>query len=168
MTEAMMEYARGDWVVHKHYGVGQIKGIEKKVLNGKKTTFYKVSTKNSTFWIPLDQVDCDRLRPLASINELNQAIRVLRNPPREMAPDHNDRKRRIKTIKSDGSLVSMARLIRDLWARRRMKKRLNATEERALDRLQDRLLTEWSVCKNIKFEEAQDRLRAMLERSSIG
>lgn len=167
MAKGTQRYRKGDWIVHVHYGVGQIKGIEKKVWNGDKISYYRVNTKDSTFWIPVGQIDCERLRPIASTKELDQAIKVLSKPAKEMDSDHNERKRKIKTIKTNGSLISMARLIRDLWARRREKKRLNATEERALDRLQDRLLTEWSVCKNIQFEEAQQRLQSMLRENMV-
>lgn len=159
-------YSKGDWIVHIHYGVGQVKGIEKKALNGDRVSYYKVLTKNSTFWIPVDQIDCDRLRPIATTRELNEALKILKKPPQEMDSDHNKRKRLIKKIKYDGSLIAMARLVRDLWARRRIKKKLNATEERALDRFQDRLITEWSVCKNIEIEEAQKKLHTMLQKQA--
>jgi RNA polymerase-interacting CarD/CdnL/TRCF family regulator len=35
-------YSKGDWIVHAYYGVGQVKGIEKKELEGEKKLFFKV------------------------------------------------------------------------------------------------------------------------------
>jgi RNA polymerase-interacting CarD/CdnL/TRCF family regulator len=166
MSESTPAYSKGDWIVHTHYGVGQIKGIEKKALNGNTVSYYKVTTKNSTFWIPVDQIDCDRLRPISSPKELKEALNILEKPAREMDSDHNQRKRRIKRIKTDGSLVSMARIVRDLWGRRVKKKRLNATEERALDRFEERLVTEWSVCREINVDEARKKLQHMLQENT--
>ena len=82
----------GKWVVHNSYGVGQIRGYETKMINGKEVAYYRVETENSTFWVPLDQLDSDRLRPLSTKGEFKQAIKILELPPREMDPDHTHRK----------------------------------------------------------------------------
>ena len=154
-------YSKGDWIVHTHYGVGQIKGVETKVINGEKVKYFRVKTKNSTFWVPYDQTDTNRLRPLASSKELTKAIKALNKPAIAMDPDHNKRKLLIKTVSSDPSLVSMAKLVRDLSARRQVST-LNTTEERALTRLTERLVREWAVCMEITVEEAQQKLHQML------
>jgi RNA polymerase-interacting CarD/CdnL/TRCF family regulator len=167
MSHGEYSFGIGDWIVHIHYGVGQIKRIEKKILNDSEVSYYKVMTKNSVYWIPVDQLDSERLRPISTEDELRQALNILSRPPREMDSDHNNRKRRIKRIHAEGTLISMARLVRDLWARRKRKKRLNATEERALDHLQERLVTEWSVCNDINIEEARKELQSMLQNHQV-
>ena len=59
--DSSLPFTTGDWVVHLYYGVGQIKAIEEKPIDGEKQDCYKVKTKNSTFWFPT--IDEDK-RPL--------------------------------------------------------------------------------------------------------
>jgi RNA polymerase-interacting CarD/CdnL/TRCF family regulator len=152
----------GRWVVHNSYGVGQIRGYETKMINGKEVAYYRVETDNSTFWIQLDQLDSERLRPLSTKGEFNEAIKVLKLPPREMNPDHNHRKLMINNVRSDPSLIHMARLVRDLNARC-MKKDLNTTEKEALTHFSTRLLEEWVACMQISVEEAHSALNRLLQ-----
>ena len=166
MPETEREFTKGDWIVHLYHGVGQIKGVEKKLLNGKVHTYYKVKTYNSILWIPVDNANNDRIRPLSTEEELDEALRSLKKTPHEMDPNHTKRKSRIRDVKSDGSLLSICRLVRDLSARR-IENKLNATEQRALQRLEDRLVREWSVCKNIEVGEATQRLNEMLQFDEV-
>ena len=57
-------FSKGEWIVHHYYGVGQVKGIEKKVLDGSKVAYYRVKTRNSQYWVPVESEDNSRLRPL--------------------------------------------------------------------------------------------------------
>lgn len=155
--------AIGDWVVHLYHGVGQIKKIEKKILNGNAQDYYMVKTYNSVFWVPVSNLNNERIRPLTSPNELRKALKILQKPPQEMDTNHNKRKNRIKTVKSDGSLQSTLRLVRDLSAREAEKK-LNTTEKRAFERLKDHVLREWATCMHIDPEEAGKRLNSMLHQ----
>ena len=158
-------YHPGDWIVHLHHGVGEIASIEEKELGGDSTTYYKVVTDNSTLWVPLDKAENRWFRPLSSEDEFNEVIRILQRPPREMDKNHLTRKRRINSVKSDGSIEEMARLIRDLWARR-AERQLNNTEDRALRRFTDRLLREWSVCMGLDEEEVRHQMQNILQKSA--
>lgn len=160
-----LTYRPGDWIVHLHHGVGEIECIEEKELGGDSTTYYKVVTKNKTLWVPLDKAENRWFRPLASNEEFDEIIDILRKPPREMHSNHNTRKARINSVKSGGSLQDMARLIRDLWGRR-AERRLNNTEERALRRFTDRFLREWSVAKGLDEEEARQHMQEILTKST--
>jgi CarD family transcriptional regulator len=157
-------FSKGEWIVHHYYGVGQIKGIEKKVLDGEKLSYYKVKTRNSQYWIPVDGEDNSRLRPLSSPAEIKKISRVLIRKPDEMDPDHMQRKRLIKEVQAEGSLKDMARIIRDLSARQKEKK-LNPTEEDALKRFKDRLVREWAVSMEMDIDQATIEFDANLDKS---
>jgi len=158
-----LELAIGDWVVHLYHGVGQIKKVEEKRLNGNAQDYYMVKTYNSVFWVPVSKINNERIRPLTSPIELQEALKVLQKPPQEMDTNHNNRKNRIEIVKSDGSLKPTLRLVRDLSAREAEKK-LNTTEKRALERLKDHMLREWAACMHIDLEEAGKRLNNMLNQ----
>lgn len=156
-------YVSGDWIVHLYYGVGQIVGVEKKCLEGQTVSYFKVKTKDSTIWIPVKHSDNVRVRPIANKEEINEALKILKRKPHQMSDDHTKRKSRIKNVKEDGTLRSIARIVRDLSARQAETK-LNDSEERALTQFTDRLISEWAACMGIKLEEARKRLSGILEK----
>lgn len=162
--EGSASFSKGEWIVHHYYGVGQVKGIEKKVLDGREVSYYKVKTRNSQYWIPVESDDNSRLRPLSSPAEIKKISRILRRKPDEMDPDHMQRKRLIREVLDEGSLLDMARIIRDLSARQQDKK-LNPTEEDALKRFKDRLVREWAVCMETDFEEANGEFQDCLDKA---
>jgi len=161
--EKSKTFSKGQWIVHHYYGVGQVKGIEKKTLDGQEGSYYKVKTRNSQYWIPVQSEDNSRLRPLSSPEQIKTIGRILKRKPEEMDPDHMQRKRLIKEVLSEGTLNDMARIIRDLSARQ-IEKKLNPTEEDALKRFRDRLVREWAVClekeidvATVEFQESLDK-----------
>jgi RNA polymerase-interacting CarD/CdnL/TRCF family regulator len=156
-------YVSGDWIVHLYYGVGQIVGVEKKYLEGHTVSYFKVKTKDSTIWIPVKHSDNVRVRPIANKEEIREALNILKRKPRQMSDDHTKRKSRIKNVKEDGTLKSIARIVRDLNARQ-VETKLNDSEERALNQFTDRLLSEWAACLGIKIEEARKHLYRILQK----
>lgn len=158
-----LEYARGDWIVHLYHGVGQIVGIEKKYLEGEIVSYFKVKTRDSTFWVPVKQVDNVRIRRIASRKDIQEVLNILKRKPRAMSDDHAQRKSRISSVKEDGTLAAMARMVRDLTARQKQT-RLNDSEERALNWFTERLLSEWATCFGIRLEEARKRLSQILQK----
>ena len=164
MTDKELAYAVGDWIVHHIYGVGQVKRVEKKHLNQTKALYYKVQANNSVFWVPVERINSNHIRPLSSTTNLNKALRLLKKAPRELDTNYKKRESRINQIKSDGSLTSICRMVRDLSAKER-EKPLSTTEKRALETFKDLLLREWSVCVGITVQDAQRELRNALQES---
>lgn len=161
MAENGHELNKGEWIVHRYHGVGEVRGVEKKRLNGKAVSYYKVKTNDSTLWIPVDNSDTERIRPLATRSEFKKALQVLQRPAQEMNDNHNKRKSRIRNVRKEGELIRVFRLIRDLKVRQHEKK-LNTTEQRSLHRIEEQLLQEWSVCMGIEVEEARQKLEALI------
>ncbi|MDT8307555.1 MAG: CarD family transcriptional regulator [Anaerolineae bacterium] len=163
MAEQTHQYDAGSWIVHRYHGVGEIECIEEKKLGGDSRAYYKVVTDDSTLWVPLAEADESLFRPLASHEELEQVVQILQRPPREMATNHLSRRSRINNVRSENSLIEVARLLRDLWGRR-AERQLNNTEERALRRLTNRLVSEWSVARDVDKATAEDQMRELLDK----
>jgi RNA polymerase-interacting CarD/CdnL/TRCF family regulator len=155
------DYEKGDWLVHQNYGMGQIMGLEKKRINGRKQLYYKVKSKTSLFWLPVEDADNQRVRPLSSKNEVESAIKILNKSPKKISKDHKIRKMKIREVREDGSLTSIAGLVRDLSARQAHHK-LNLTEQTALKRFTERLLAEWSTRMGLKPRQARQKLYTLL------
>ena len=155
-------YSEGDWIVHSHYGVGKIKGVEVKSISGEKTSYFRITTTNSTFWVPIDQMNSEILRPLSSPEEIQLAIVMLQNPPEEMSPNSKVRQSRIQSVRLLNTPSAVAELIRDLRARKRDKGVLYSSERSAFDTLKQRLVQEWAIVTDAKTEEIASEIDKML------
>ena len=54
-------FAVGDWIVHKWYGIGQIKKIEKKPIEGEKVRVFNVAIEDGAFFVPVNDEDNPRV-----------------------------------------------------------------------------------------------------------
>lgn len=167
MAKTNKPYSNGDWLVHPSYGIGQVKKIEKKRIEGRKIKFYRVEGEHSTYWLPVEELEGSRVRRLASRRQFRKAIELLKSAPREMDPDHTKRRSRIKDVMTTGSLRSVVRAIRDLSARN-TEKRLSDTERRSLEQFIDGLVEEWAIAEGIEAHAARSELKDMLDVGSSG
>lgn len=154
---------KGDWIVHANYGLGQVKGEDKKVLAGEEQEYYKVQTRSATYWLPKDRLDADSIREVASSKKFRQALSEIKKQPETMHKDYRKRRARIADVISRNSVVGFATLIRDLYWRRKQKN-LNENEKHALDLLKERFAREWSIASGIKEAEALSKLEKTLSK----
>jgi RNA polymerase-interacting CarD/CdnL/TRCF family regulator len=161
MADNAGKFSKGDWIVHLHYGVGQITGIEKKQIGDEKTAYYRAQTENSTFWVPVNELDDTRVRQIASKYRIRKAIKILKDTPEALSDDHNERKRQINEVMGEISLESGARLVRDLSARQASNK-LNPSEEKALDQFSQNFILEWSVSMDSEIEKTREKFQELI------
>ena len=69
----------GDTVLHPRYGVGVIDSIESREQDGENREFYVIPKPSisSTIFVPVEAADELGLRPVATPQELEQAIKIL-------------------------------------------------------------------------------------------
>lgn len=167
MAHVAGAYSKGDWLVHCYHGLGRVKGVESKKINGEKAKYYRVEADDSIFWVPVEANGEDsRVRPVTSRRKLKQALRVLKTTPEKMSDAYQKRQQRIKSVKKDGSIDAICGIIRDLTARRR-EKSLNENEKRALTFFKTLLLREWSISADVSQEDARKELGKILRSSGI-
>jgi len=161
MIASLTTFTEGDWIVHRQYGIGQIKKREEKTISGKCEEYYRVQTPDSVIWLPVNKLDRSWFRPIATPNDFHEAIDILQKPPQKMDPDFMKRKDRINRVQTENSIPAIARLIRDLCGRR-CHKTLSDTEQRALRHLTERFVAEWSVSTKIDIAIARSKLNNFL------
>jgi RNA polymerase-interacting CarD/CdnL/TRCF family regulator len=144
MVESLPEYTIGDWVVHLSYGVGQIKKIEVKPIHGEQVKCFRVNTKDSDFWFPKNRPDNPRIRPVVTPDIIERVIKELQKPDFDMDPDRKVWKKRIDETKTSDDLIATSQIVRDLNILRTQRK-LNQTEEKALNDFTERMIDEWST-----------------------
>jgi RNA polymerase-interacting CarD/CdnL/TRCF family regulator len=128
--------------------------------------YYKVKAKNSTFFVPVNNLLNDRIRPLSTEYRLRKAKKVLRSAPQIFPHNHNDRKRLIQEIASDRTLDTTAELIRDL-AFRKQTDGLNDYEEKTLQMLEKLFVREWAIIKNSSEEEILAQLEKIIREEIL-
>jgi RNA polymerase-interacting CarD/CdnL/TRCF family regulator len=157
-------YSTGDWIVHAHYGVGQVKGIEKKVLEGEKKLFFKVKTFDGVYWLSVVKTNVEYIRPITSEHQIKRALTIIRRPPKQLSENHSQRNKAISDALNDPSIYAKARMIRDLNGKQQ-ESRLNFTEEDAFLKMKKQLLNEWSVVQDIDRKVLEEKLDKALETS---
>jgi RNA polymerase-interacting CarD/CdnL/TRCF family regulator len=165
--EQLHDYSQGDWIVHAYYGIGRIKGIEAKSISGEESRYYKIKATDSTYWLPVDQMDNEALRPLATSEDIQLAIDVLQEPPKEMSSNQNIRKSRIRRVQLQNKPEDVAGLVRDLRARRKEKGVLNQEERSVFSVLKQQLIEEWAVVYDLSPETAAAKLDALLAQQQF-
>lgn len=166
MAKTDNDYSKGDWIVHSYYGVGKVKKIEKKKINGKNKKFYRVESDDTIYWIPVERESVSHIRALATRTSLRRALKLLTEKPKEMASNFKTRQSRIKKVLAKGNLRKMLKLVRDLWARGQEKK-LSMTELNALRKAMDDLVVEIAVAEDLSNEEASSKLQELLNEQEV-
>jgi RNA polymerase-interacting CarD/CdnL/TRCF family regulator len=157
-------YSTGDWIVHAHYGVGQVKGIEKKVLEGEKKLFFKVKTFDGVYWLSVVKTNVEYIRPITSEHQIKRALTIIRRPPKQLSENHTQRNKAISDALNDPSIYAKARMIRDLNGKQQESK-LNFTEEDAFLKMKKQLVNEWSVVQDTDRKVLEEKLDKALETS---
>jgi RNA polymerase-interacting CarD/CdnL/TRCF family regulator len=165
-VQETISYAKGDWIAHSFYGIGQIECIEVKGIRGEPADYYRIKAKDSVFWVPVEQSDDDTVRPLSTLAEIQQALDALNEPPKLMPASHQLRKSRLIEAQRSNSPQDIAMAIRDLRAyKQQNKSALNVTERNALKQLKRRLSVEWALVAGMGQEKASSKLDSCLQAS---
>jgi len=157
-------YSTGDWVVHSHYGVGQIKKIEIKPINEENMKCFNVKTKDCTYWFPTTDTDNPRIRPVASQAIIHNVIKKLRTKANTQETDRQYWKDKIEEVQADGDLISISILVRDLSTQQILRD-LNQTEKDALNHYEEQLLREWASIVQEEVEILRSTLHTYIQES---
>jgi len=145
----------GDKVVYPMHGVGQIDGIEKKVVLGKRTEYYMITIINSGMkvMIPVNNAVEIGLRAVTPKKDIKKVLNILSTAPSDVEDDWKIRyQNNIDKVKS-GSIFEIAEVARDLF-RRSAEKELSIMERKLYENAYQLITCEIALSKNIDIEEA--------------
>lgn len=160
-------YSVGDWVVHSHYGVGQIKAREKKSLTGvleKKEDCFRVRTRDGIFWFSATQANNSRIRPIVSKHKLRREINNLKKPPQYADQDRDVLNHQISEVRSDMSLATTVFIVRELFAIR-ARKNLGMNDEKMLTNYSTQLADEYAIVFETDEQSARSQLNEFMRDS---
>ena len=163
--EQEIQFSVGQWIVHSHYGIGQIKKTELMPLHGEQTECFMVQVKDGAFWFPTNSIENPRIRPVASQEIIAKVTKNLRRKPGNLEKDKKYWNERIKAVPSQGDLLTISQLIRDLSAQQ-SQKRLNDTQVRALSKFEERLLREWAAITGTEINKIRPEFNSYIQESN--
>ena len=164
MVKEQKRFEIGDWIVHYYYGIGRVKDIVDKGLDENRNTFYKVSTKEIDYWIPMDQEDIDHIEPIRLKEDFENALFIFTQIPQPIGKHYKTRKKIIHERWLDGSLETRAALIRDLNGRLKLEK-LSFNEKTMFEKVKRYYIAEWIIAdKSLKRKDAQKKMRIALKK----
>lgn len=148
----------GEWIVHKKYGVGQVKGIEKKTIGGEAREYFRVKISSGFYWLPIKQIPA-HVRAVSSKYKLNKALCAMHEKPNILPKNYKVRNKQVAERADGATLQAKGELIRDLNARKHLEGvNVSIMDERQLDTLRQQFSREMAIILDIEPEEAESRI----------
>lgn len=171
VKKQVLKFKIGEWIVHTSYGVGKVVDIVDKDMDGQQQAFFKVSTEEIEYWLPVEKADSDHISAIRSEADFNQAIQIISKPPKPMSEPQNRYKRLIYERWLDGSLPARAALIRDLNGRNAIK-RLSYDEKETCNKAEKSFIEEWvitdpSLTRPVARKRLNDALAESIQKAAV-
>ncbi len=156
-------YKIGQSVVYPMHGVGKIDAIQKKKVLGKTAKYYviKIMQGNIKIMVPVDKADEIGVRAVINKREVSKVLNILKNKGGKLESDWKTRYQSNTDKIKTGSIYEIAEVVRDLY-RRNKEKELSLMEKKMYENALHQIITEISIAKNIKYEEAEKIVNKIL------
>ena len=159
------EYKVKDYVVYPKHGVGQIIEFKKMNIGGIDIEAYilKFEKDKANGMVPVNKQS--HLRPLATINQVNKCISILKSKPKIKRSMWSRRAQEYEAKISSGKIYELAEVVRDLNKGDDLMVDQSYSERQLFEKAYDRILTEFQIILNLSFEDTQKKLDKALKRN---
>ena len=159
------EYKIKDYVVYPKDGVGQIIEIKKISIGGIDVEVYiiKLFKEKVDLKFPINKQSL--LRPLATINQLNKCISILKGKPKIKRSMWSRRAQEYDAKITSGKIYELAEVVRDLNKGDDIMIDQSYSERQLFEKAYDRLLSEFQIVLNLSLEDTQKKLDKALKRN---
>ena len=159
------EYKVKDYVVYPKHGVGQITEFKKINIGGIDVETYviKFEKDKANGMVPVNKQL--HLRPLATINQLNKCISILKSKPKIKRSMWSRRAQEYEAKISSGKIYELAEVVRDLNKGDDLMVDQSYSERQLFEKAYDRILSEFQIILNISQEDTQKKLDKALKRN---
>ena len=159
------EYKIKDYVVYPKHGVGQIVEFKKMKIGGIDIEAYilKFEKDKANGMVPVNKQS--HLRPLATINQVNKCISILKSKPKIKRSMWSRRAQEYEAKISSGKIYELAEVVRDLNKGDDLMVDQSYSERQLFEKAYDRILTEFQIILNISLEDTQKKLDKALKRN---
>ena len=159
------EYKIKDYVVYPKHGVGQITEFKKMNIGGIdiETYILKFEKDKANGMVPVNKQS--HLRPLATINQVNKCISILKSKPKIKRSMWSRRAQEYEAKISSGKIYELAEVVRDLNKGDDLMVDQSYSERQLFEKAYDRILTEFQIILNLSQEDTQKKLDKALKRN---
>ena len=162
------EYKIKDHVVYPKHGVGQITEF-KKINIGEidvETYVIKFEKDKANGMVPVNKQS--HLRPLATINQVNKCISILKSKPKIKRSMWSRRAQEYEAKISSGKIYELAEVVRDLNKGDDLMVDQSYSERQLFEKAYERILSEFQIVLNVSLEDTQKKLDKALKRNLVG
>ncbi|MDA8727237.1 transcriptional regulator [Candidatus Pelagibacter bacterium] len=162
------EYKIKDHVVYPKHGVGQITEFKKINIGGIDVETYviKFEKDKANGMVPVNKQS--HLRPLATINQVNKCISILKSKPKIKRSMWSRRAQEYEAKISSGKIYELAEVVRDLNKGDDLMVDQSYSERQLFEKAYERILSEFQIVLNVSLEDVQKKLDKALKRNLVG
>ena len=158
-------YKIKDYVVYPKHGVGQITEFKKINIGGIDVETYvmRFEKDKADGMVPVNKQN--HLRPLATINQVNKCISILKTKPKIKRSMWSRRAQEYEAKISSGKIYDLAEVVRDLNKGDDLMIDQSYSERQLFEKAYDRLLSEFQIVMNNNLENTQKKIDKALKRN---
>ena len=162
------EYKIKDYVVYPKHGVGQITEFKKINIGGIDVETYviKFEKDKANGMVPVNKQS--HLRALATINQVNKCISILKSKPKIKRSMWSRRAQEYEAKISSGKIYELAEVVRDLNKGDDLMVDQSYSERQLFEKAYERILSEFKIVLNVSTEDTQKKLDKALKRNLSG
>ena len=162
------EYKIKDYVVYPKHGVGQINEFKKINIGGIDVETYviKFERDKANGMVPVNKQS--HLRHLATINQVNKCISILKSKPKIKRSMWSRRAQEYEAKISSGKIYELAEVVRDLNKGDDLMVDQSYSERQLFEKAYERILSEFQIILNASLEDTQKKLDKALKRNLVG
>jgi len=159
------EYKIKDYVVYPKHGVGQITEFKKISIGGIEVETYilKFEKDKANGMVPVNKQS--HLRPLATINQVNKCISILKSKPKIKRSMWSRRAQEYEAKISSGKIYDLTEVVRDLNKGDDLMIDQSYSERQLFEKAYDRLLMEFQIIIGASLEDTQKKINKALKRN---
>ena len=159
------EYKIKDYVVYPKHGVGQITEFKKINIGGIDVETYviKFEKDKANGMVPVNKQS--HLRALATINQVNKCISILKSKPKIKRSMWSRRAQEYEGKISSGKIYDLAEVVRDLNKGDDLMVDQSYSERQLFEKAYERILSEFQIILNLSLDETQKKLDKALKRN---
>jgi len=160
-------YNLKDFVVYPKHGVGKIMAVEKATIGEIDIQFYKILVEKEklTLTVPINQQS--KLRPIASINQINKCVSILKMKPKIKRTMWSRRAQEYDQKINSGKIYELAEVVKDLNKNTDIIADQSYSERQLFEKAYERLKSEFEAVLNTSTEEVQIKMDKALGRTQI-
>jgi len=159
------KYKVKDYVVYPKHGVGQITEFKKINIGGIEVETYilKFEKDKANGMVPVNKQL--NLRPLATINQVNKCISILKSKPKIKRSMWSRRAQEYEAKISSGKIYDLAEVVRDLNKGDDLMVDQSYSERQLFEKAYERILSEFQIILGLNIEDTQKKLDKALKRN---